>query len=103
MPEKTYQRLTYARARSGFVASALSRSSLWLGPDHLLLVERRGYTEFYKRFFFRDIQAITIRQTNRHKVWTLVLSIFAAICIVLAFIILNAAGPVGFWIMAGVS
>src|SRR5206468_2514837 len=90
----------YARG-SGF--GAFSRSSLWLGPDHLLLVERRGYTENYKRFFFRDIQSLTIRQTNRHKIWSLILGIIAAICFALAFVILAAEGVIGFWIMIGMA
>ncbi len=30
---------------------------VWLlGPDHLLVVKKRGYSEDYRRFFFSDIQ-----------------------------------------------
>src|SRR5882724_2221817 len=35
-------------------------SSLWLGPDHLLVVEIAGITEKYRRFYFRDIQAVIV-------------------------------------------
>ena len=68
MPEKEYQRLTRARPRSGFAVVYTPRSSLWLGKDHLLCVDSTGYAENYKRFYFRDIQAITIRKTEGCKV-----------------------------------
>jgi hypothetical protein len=75
--EKEYQRLTRAHARSQFAVAAVSRSSLWLGKDHLLCIDSNGYTENYKRFYFRDIQAIIIRKTERHKYWGLVFAVLA--------------------------
>ncbi|HWI55617.1 MAG TPA: hypothetical protein VNZ22_00220, partial [Bacillota bacterium] len=66
-----YERLTRAYPRSGFAVAVAARSSLWLGPDHLLCIETTGYTETYKRFYFRDIQAVLIRQTKRQRNWTL--------------------------------
>jgi hypothetical protein len=72
MIEQRYRRLTWPRVAQ-FSVFIASRSSLWLGDDHLLLVERTGYSEKYKRFFFRDIQAFTIRETKRRLVWNLVL------------------------------
>jgi hypothetical protein len=66
MPEIHYQRLTRSGSRGGFVVVFRSRGSLWLGPDHLLSVETNGYTETYKRFYFRDIQAILIQQTKSY-------------------------------------
>jgi len=38
---------------------------LFMGPDHLLLVRTQGYVESYSRFYYRDIQAILIRRTDR--------------------------------------
>ena len=43
------------------------RTQLWLGPEHLLLVETDGYREYYKRFNYRDIQAFIIRKTPQGK------------------------------------
>lgn len=43
----------------------LGSSTLWLGPDHLLGVEGRGYSENYRRFYYRDIQAIVTGRTSR--------------------------------------
>ena len=81
MPEKEYQRLTRARARSAFGAVSVSRSSLWLGKDHLLCIDSSGYTESYKRFYFRDIQAVTIVATSRRKIWNGVLLAPMVICL----------------------
>jgi hypothetical protein len=75
MVKAEYQRLTRARARSSFAVAFMSRTSLWLGTDHLLFVDSSGYTETYKRFYFRDIQAITTQQTERGRVWSIVLGI----------------------------
>jgi hypothetical protein len=81
MPEKEYQRLTRARSRSVFGAVAVSRSSLWLGKDHLLCIDSSGYTETYKRFYFRDIQVITLVATKRRAVWNGVLVVPIVLCL----------------------
>jgi len=65
--EIRYKRLSRFRVRTGL-------SSLWLGPDHILSVNSNGYIENYKRFYFRDIQAIIIQQTSRRAVWNGVLA-----------------------------
>jgi hypothetical protein len=75
MAEKEYRRLTRSRLRrKGFFVSVATRSSLWLGKDHLLSIDSTYFTEEYKRFYFRDIQAITIQRTNRRATWNLVLA-----------------------------
>ncbi len=78
MPEKEYQRLTRARPRAKFAVISSGNSSLWLGKDHLLCIDTNGYTESYKRFYFRDIQALIIRKTERQKWWGLILAVVAA-------------------------
>lgn len=50
-------------------------SRLYLAEDHLLLVSAAGFHETYRRFYFRDIQAITLRKT----VTGLVINVVAAI------------------------
>jgi hypothetical protein len=50
--------------RRGF----LGRASVWAGPDHLLLVEDMTFTERYKRYYFRDIQAIVVAKTPRFHI-----------------------------------
>lgn len=78
---KYYKRLP-GRGRSTF---SLMRNSLWLGEDHLLHVINRGYTEEYKRFYYRDIQAILLRQTNTGKVVAILLALIAAFFLILLF------------------
>src|ERR1043166_9430150 len=80
MAEQEYQRLTWARRRpTGFIAFSATRSSLWLGKDHVLCIDTTGYTETYKRFYFRDIQAIIIRRTEGWKFTSLALGILATL------------------------
>ncbi|MBW8864613.1 MAG: hypothetical protein JF609_06765 [Verrucomicrobia bacterium] len=52
-------------------AGLLSTSSFWQGPDHLLIVEVAGTVEKYRRFYFRDIQAVIIQNTRTRLWWTL--------------------------------
>lgn len=61
-----YTRL--ATARSGLAGIG----SLWLGPDHLLLVSNSFGVERYRRWFFKDIQALVACRTARRLVWNLV-------------------------------
>jgi hypothetical protein len=55
----------YRRVRAGG-RSWLGRSSYWLGSDHLLLVLVEHYSESYRRYFYREIQAVVVRRT---KAW----------------------------------
>jgi hypothetical protein len=50
--------------RRGFIRSA----SLWTGADHLLSVKSSRFQEQYKRFYFRDIQAIVITRVPRFAI-----------------------------------
>jgi hypothetical protein len=52
--------------RRGFLFS----SSVWLGSDHLLLVKSARFREEYKRFYFRDVQAIVTAKAPRFHVST---------------------------------
>jgi hypothetical protein len=45
-------------------------SSVWAGPDHLLLVRGSRFREEYKRFYFRDVQAIAIARAPRFHIST---------------------------------
>ena len=60
---KIYRRLP------GRGASLIGYYRLYLGPDHLLLVSFSGYSESYKRFYFRDIQSIVLQRTVQWKVF----------------------------------
>lgn len=58
-------------------------ASLWLGPDHLLSISSTGYSETYKRFYFRDIQAIVITSSIRRALWNWIWGVPMAFCLVL--------------------
>ncbi len=43
------------------------RCTLWMGEDHLLAVESTGYTEQYRRLYYKDVQAVILRETSRKR------------------------------------
>lgn len=51
-------------ARTSASLLIASRHTLWQGSDHLLSVTNDGYAETYKRFYYRDIQALILRETD---------------------------------------
>ncbi|HYG77781.1 MAG TPA: hypothetical protein VEK08_22435 [Planctomycetota bacterium] len=66
-PEREYRKLPGKGRKNTFFAVAAGSVRLYVGKDHLLQVESTGWEEEYKRFYFRDIQAITLRTTARQK------------------------------------
>jgi hypothetical protein len=101
--EKEYQRLTSARPRTRFAIVSTGNSSLWLGKDHLLVIDSNGYTETYKRFYFRDIQALLIRKTDGHKYITLVCAVLAFIFFLIAALNQEIVVRYVFGILGGLS
>lgn len=83
MPKnKEYKKLPGRGPRyegSRWIAAFRKSCRLWLAADHILLVLSSRFNEEFKRFYFRDIQAITIRKTNSARNLTIVLAILAAI------------------------
>jgi hypothetical protein len=75
--------MSYRRLPGNSPRLSFHRSSLWQGEDHLLLVKKRGYAEEYKRFYYRDIQAIIFTRTNREILNSAILAIFAVFPILL--------------------
>jgi hypothetical protein len=53
------------------------------GPDHFLQVQSTGFTEAYKRFYFRDIQAFIVERKPWHQLWS-VFWLFLAGCFVIS-------------------
>jgi hypothetical protein len=48
------------------------KSTLWLGSDHILAIESNYFTEIYKHFHFKDIQAIIFCQTSRCAIYSII-------------------------------
>src|SRR5687767_8619362 len=65
------------------VTLGFTRNSLWMGKDHLLHVINRGYTEDYRRFYYRDIQALLVRETNTGVIVNIILGLLTAASILL--------------------
>lgn len=62
-------------------------ASVWLGPDHLLSAVKQHYTETYKRFYFKDIQMITMTRSNVDAALSILL--FVALVISAAIAVAN--------------
>ncbi len=88
------------RKSSGFVSLVGTTYSLMLGDDHLLQVESdRGFSEQYRRFYFRDIQAIILRKNSRFLVGNIILgaSLGLLLAIAAAFLPSSFANGASSW------
>ncbi len=63
---RLYRRLASTRS---FAFAAGGLMSLYAATDHLLLRVSSGFVESYRRFYFADIEAITVHTTMRRMVW----------------------------------
>ena len=66
----------YRRVPSTVLGTLLrwfDQSSAWLAGDHVLLARRALWIERYNRFYFADIQAVTICRTQTGLVWNVLL------------------------------
>jgi hypothetical protein len=66
------------------------RSRIYQGPDHLLVIQSTGYTEEYKRIFYRDIRYVEVRPNQRRVVLGFVLAALIAAFALLLFVSLVA-------------
>src|SRR5688572_19920405 len=101
--EKEYHKLPGRgnRSQGNWMAAVRTSATLWLGKDHLLSIDSMGgYAEDYKRFYFRDIQAIAIRKSNQGRILSLVLVFLAGLCGLIALLITDPYWR-GFWLVLG--
>jgi len=93
-------------SRKGGSLLTITRTTcrLWLGDDHLLQVESvGGYSESYKRFYFRDIQAIFfLRKTNSWQILNLVLGLLTGAFLLWTVLVKNTGGVIALGIFTGV-
>lgn len=78
------------------------RARLWRGKDHLLSTYNFRYAEEYRRFYYKDIQAITIRKTDQNIIWN---STFILLTIIFALLAVgfNEWEQIVFGILAAIS
>jgi hypothetical protein len=68
------------------------RVQLWLSREHLLMVETDGYTEYYRRFDYGDIQWFVIRKTVEGGVINIVLGVLVLVLFRLGFTVVDQVG-----------
>lgn len=104
--EQEYKKLPGSglmRGGSSFLALTRTRCSLWLGKSHLLQVESQGgYSESYKRFYFRDIQALVLRRTKTWFAVNVVFGTLAGLFALWATFTSDTAGKTALLIITGV-
>lgn len=85
MKEKNNYRFVKGSRHRGFFGGF---SSLWLAGDHLLLLRSSGWAdrwrESYRRFYFRDIQALIICETTQRRNWAIALLLSTLFFLVMA-------------------
>lgn len=91
---KPYRRLGRPKRALGLV------HSLWLGSDHLLLVEHATVTERYRRLFFRDLRGLYLFPSRRRLWNTIVCLIPSAFGILLQFLDAPWEGYVPFHVVS---
>lgn len=93
----------FARRRRGGAESpgpSWARSTVWLGPDHLLVVDDAGYTERYRRFPFRTVQAIVVRRTRTYGTFSALLGVATAAPLAASFAV-GAEWAIALRVVAG--
>ncbi len=102
MAKTKYKRLTRVRSSGAFVVAVRSRTSLWLGADHLLFVNSSGYTETYKRFYFRDIQTFVVQKTQGATVVNIVLTILLVLFLSPALVVQGIGWKIFLFLISGI-
>ncbi len=85
----TVERVQYKKL-PGRRRGILRGASVWLGPDHLLLIRSWRFREEYKRYYLGDIQSIAVAAAPRFHLSTR--SIGIAILWIIAISIATARG-----------
>ena len=91
-PEKNYVKLPGVGHQLG------SYTRLYRGGDHLLQVSSVTFSESYKRFYFRDIQAFIVVRTNT---WFLIIALLLILSLLLTGIAVGSNDSVGSIVVGG--
>lgn len=101
---QTFTRLP-ARARKAFGLFSGDRYRLWLADDHLLYVRVSHYSEYCKRFYFQDIQAITVCRTSAGSRTSVILGVIGVVLLLIGvFLTVTVGWPYALipWFPAGI-
>ena len=75
-----------------------SYTRLYRGVDHLLQVSSVTFSEQYKRFYFRDIQAFIVIRTNT---WIVIIALLLILALLLTGLAIGAGDSVGSIVLGG--
>jgi len=89
------------RRLPGLGSGAFENVTLYVAADHLLQVSSSGFTETYRRFYFRDVQAILLRASAHGKIWNCVWGFLAFLPAIVAMQ-LSGAPAVVWWGISGI-
>lgn len=95
-PVVPYRKLPGRSPTFRFGVSAAPSSSLWLGPDHLLLAIQTTAREDYKRFDYRDIQEVFLQETRRRMTLNIILGVVFLIVAMICALNQFSQGSLGF-------
>ena len=72
----------------GVRRTLISKDTLWMASDHLLVVHSSRISERYQRIYFRDVRALIVEEpdlSTRKAVWGGMLAILTLALLALAF------------------
>ena len=84
------------------------RSRLYRAPDHLLIIQSSGFTEDYKRIFFRDIRYVEVRKTQAQLINAIVSAVLTVLIGLLYFatvpwgLVIVFCFPFAIWFLANI-
>ncbi|HEU0009267.1 MAG TPA: hypothetical protein VFT34_05555 [Verrucomicrobiae bacterium] len=78
----------------------LERITLYLASDHLLYVASSGFSESYRRFYYRDIHSVSVHKTASGLLFNVLSGTLLLLCLVGALSTGGAAGWIGWGIPA---
>ena len=81
----THQAPTYRKLPGKKKHFLMGVHRLWAAEDHLLQVHSRVGTEYYQRFYFKDIQTLIARKTVSGKIHSILLAVVVLVLAVPAF------------------
>jgi cell division protein FtsL len=91
-----YKRLP---GRNSVIVRLFLRCSLYSGDDHILAIYNKVFSEYYKRFYYSDIQAFITRKTKIREAWTIVFAFLMACTLPGALLPNDETLRLFFWIL----
>jgi hypothetical protein len=76
------------------------RVQLWLGDDHLLILDWDGSREFYKRIRYQDIQTIVVHRTTEGKIVNALLGGIILLLIIFGLVVGDTVGTIVLLVIA---